>query len=287
MQPAVHSMAAHAEPGVSGGRETSHIPGAPILSVEDVTVRYGALWAVDSIRFTLEEGDQVAVIGPNGAGKSTLFKAIAGVIRPTSGQVRIGGFQPTGHICIAYLPQRSQIDWSFPVTVRDVVMMGRVGRLGWFRRPRRRDRAFVRECLSVVRMDHLAKRCIAGLSGGEQQRMFIARALAQEAELMLMDEVMTACDAPSQEEIFRILQTLKERRVTVLVSTHNLEEAASRFDRVMLLNRELIGFGRSEDVFTPERLKKAYGGHLRFVNTPGGALILNDSCCEGRGDPDG
>jgi len=267
------------------GRETPHLRGAPILSVSNLTVTYGDVHAIDAVSFELAEGDQVAVIGPNGAGKSTLFKAIAGVLRPASGEVRIGGFQPTGHICIAYIPQRSQIDWTFPVTVLDVVMMGRIGRLGWLRRPRRADRDFVHECLGVVRMDHLAARRIEGLSGGEQQRMFIARALAQEAELMLMDEVMAACDTPSQEEIFRILQTLKDRKVTVLVSTHNLEEAASRFDRVMLLNRELIGFGSSQAVFTPERLKKAYGGHLRLVNTPSGTLILNDSCCEGGGEP--
>ncbi len=272
---------------VVGSREIPHMAGAPILSVEDLTVTYGEVHAVDSISFHLEEGDQVAVIGPNGAGKSTLFKAIAGVLRPARGEVRIGGFQPTGHICIAYIPQRSQIDWTFPVTVMDVVMMGRIGRLGWLRRPRKRDKDFVRECLAVVRMDPLADRQIGGLSGGEQQRMFIARALAQEAELMLMDEVMAACDTPSQEEIFRILQTLKDRNVTVLVSTHDLEEAASRFDRVMLLNRELIGFGSSEEVFTAERLKKAYGGHLRLVNTPGGTLILNDSCCEGGGASNG
>ncbi len=221
------------------------------------------------------------MIGPNGAGKSTLFKAVAGILRPTSGIVRIGGVQPTGHICIAYLPQRSQIDWSFPVTVRDVVMMGRIGRLGWLRRPRSRDKEFVRDCLRDVRMEHLANRQISALSGGEQQRMFIARALAQEAELMLMDEVMAACDAPSQEEIHRILETLKSRKVTVLVSTHDLEEAASRFERVMLINRDLIGFGTSEEVFVPERLTKAYGGHLRLVNTPSGTLVLSDPCCEG------
>ncbi len=275
----------HDEQPPTSGRETVHRAGEPILAVRNLTVTYGNVHAVDSVSFQMDEGDQAAVIGPNGAGKSTLFKAIAGVIRPSTGDVRIGGFQPAGHICIAYIPQRSQIDWTFPVTVRDVVMMGRIGRLGWLRRPRKQDKEFVRECLRVVRLEHLARRRIAGLSGGEQQRMFIARALAQEAELMLMDEVMAACDTPSQEEIHRILEMLKSRGVTVLVSTHDLEEAASRFERVMLLNRRLIGFGTSDEVFVPERLKEAYGGHLRMVNTPSGTMILSDTCCGG-GLPD-
>jgi ABC-type Mn2+/Zn2+ transport system ATPase subunit len=188
---------------------------------------------------------------------------------------------PAGHICIAYLPQRSQIDWTFPVTVEDVVMMGRTGRLGWFRRPRKADRDFVHACLDDVRMSALARRPIGALSGGEQQRMFIARALAQEAELMLMDEVMAACDMPSKEEIFSILKTLQQRRVTVLLSTHDLEEASSRFDKVMLLNRKLIGFGEAGQVFTPDHLKEAYGGHLRLVPTGAGVMVLSDSCCQG------
>lgn len=272
----------HSSPPNTGkGREVPHSADAPILSVDKLTIRYGTTTAIDQVSFTLQKGDQVAVIGPNGAGKSTLFKAIAAVIPTSSGVVHIGGSQPSGHICIAYLPQRSQIDWSFPVTVTDVVMMGRVGRLGWFRRPREADRDWVQECLRLVRLEALADRPIRALSGGEQQRMFIARALAQEAELMLMDEVMTACDAPSQTEIYGILEQLKERQVTVLVSTHDLDDAAARFDQVMLLNRSLIGFGRPADVFQPDQLKRAYGGHLRLVETQSGTLVLSDSCCGG------
>lgn len=265
----------------STGREATHVDGAPILAVHDLRVTYGPRTAIDQISFTLKQGDQVAVIGPNGAGKSTLFKAIAGVTPCASGTVQIGGLQPSRHICIAYIPQRSQIDWTFPVTVTDVVMMGRIGRLGWLKRPRQRDKDLVRDCLDVVRMTALADRPIGALSGGEQQRMFIARALAQEAELMLMDEVMTACDTPSQEEIYRILATLKEQQVTVMVSTHDLDEASTRFDQVMLLNRELVGFGVAADVFTPERLKRAYAGHVRVVNTAGGQLVVADHCCGG------
>lgn len=263
------------------GREPAHAPNLPILSVQSATLRYGEIAALDSVSFTLDTGNQVAVIGPNGAGKSTLFKCIAGVLQLTSGDIRVGGSQPDAHICIAYIPQRSQIDWSFPVTVLDVVLMGRVGRLGWFRRPRPQDREMARDCLRLVRLEQLAGRQIGELSGGEQQRMFIARALAQEAELMLMDEVMTGCDTPARDEIHRILEQLKERRVTVMVSTHDLDEAAAHFDQVMLLHRELIGFGRPQDVFVPDLLKQAYGGHLRLVDAAGGVMLLSDSCCGG------
>ncbi len=265
-------------------REPVHEPKAPIVSVDQLTIKYGSALAVDQVTFALQQGDQVAVIGPNGAGKSTLFKAIAGILSPTTGFVQIGGSQPMQHICIAYIPQRSQIDWSFPVTVADAVLMGRVGRLGWLRRPRAEDRDFVQTCLRHVRMDGLANRRIDALSGGEQQRMFIARALAQEAEVMLMDEVMSACDVPSQEEIYRILAMLKEQQVTIMVSTHDLDDAAARYDQVMLLNRQLIGFGSATDVFTPEKLKQAYGGHLRLVQTAQGLMVLSDATCCGGGE---
>jgi manganese/iron transport system ATP-binding protein len=186
----------------------------------------------------------LAVVGPNGAGKSTLFKLIAGVLPSSSGQVTVYGSQPGGHICIAYVPQRSQVDWSFPVSVADVVMMGRVGKLGLFRRPGRKDWDYVHESLAVVGMGDLAGRQIGELSGGQQQRVFIARALAQEAELMLMDEPLTGLDVPSQQDIFEVLAALRARGVTVMIATHDLNLAAERFDRVMLLNRRLLGLGR-------------------------------------------
>lgn len=264
-------------------REPAHLADAPILAVTDLGVSYNGHQVLQAITFCLAKGDQVAVVGPNGAGKSTLFKAIAGVWPHSAGEVRIGGSQPTGHICIAYLPQRAAIDWSFPVTVYDVVMMGRTGRLGWFHRPGRPDREFVMECLRAVRMDGLAQRRITALSGGEQQRMFIARALAQEAELMLMDEIMTGCDTPSREEIHRILEMLSDRRVTVMVSTHDLEEAAKRFERVLLINRRMIGFGLPSEVLVPVSLNHAYGHHLHVVQTPAGALVYSDTCDGGGG----
>jgi ABC-type Mn2+/Zn2+ transport system ATPase subunit len=220
------------------------------------------------------------VLGPNGAGKSTLFKVIAGVLRPTSGIVEVAGSEPDGHICIAYVPQRSQVDWNFPLRVSDVVMMGRVGKIGLLRRPTAADREIVRRALQTVGLQDLASRQIGQLSGGQQQRMFIARALAQEAELMLMDEPLTGLDLPAQEELFRILDTLREQGVTVMVALHDLKTAAERFDRIMLLNRRLIRLGKAEEVFAPDLLMQAYGGHLRLLPSDQGILALGDTCCD-------
>jgi manganese/iron transport system ATP-binding protein len=263
------------------GRPATHDADAPILEASHLTMRYNGRAVLEDISFCLASGEQVAVVGPNGAGKSTLFRVIAGVLHPTVGEVRIAGHCPGGHICIAYVPQRSQVDWTFPVTVADVVMMGRAGKVGLLRHPSRKDWQYVRQCLGVVGMADLVDRQIGELSGGQQQRMFIARALAQEAEIVLMDEPLTGLDVPAQEDIFHILDELRGRRVTVMVATHDLNLAAERFDRVMLLNGCLLGIGRPDDVFTPERLQAAYGGHLRLIQTEDGLMILSDTCCGG------
>ena len=261
-------------------QHAAHQAGAPILESKSLTVRYDSGMALEDISFRLNIGERVAVVGPNGAGKSTLFKVIAGILQPTSGQVDVFGGGPGGHICIAFVPQRSQVDWTFPVNVVDVVMMGRIGKLGLFNWPKKRDWDFVRQALADVGLSTMADRQISELSGGQQQRMFIARALAQEAELMLMDEPLNGLDINSQEQIFDILGELRRRGVTVMVATHDLDQAAERFDRVLLLNHRLIGFGSAQDVFTTERLLEAYGGHLRLVQTGSEFLALGDTCCE-------
>lgn len=253
----------------------------PILELKDVSVQFQNVPALENISFRLHKGEQVAVIGPNGAGKSTLFNVISGVLPPTQGHVDVYGHTPDEHICIAYVPQRSQVDWKFPVNVADVVMMGRARKLGLFRWPRRHDWDYVQQSLDLVGMDHLAKRQIGELSGGQQQRVFIARALAQEAELMLMDEPLTGLDVKSHEEIFRVLEKLRERDVTIMVATHDLNLAAERFDRLMLLNGRMVGFGQAGDVFTPELLSDAYSGHMRLIDTPNGTMVLSDTCCGG------
>jgi ABC-type Mn2+/Zn2+ transport system ATPase subunit len=256
-----------------------HQSDAPILRVENLGVRYDSGIALENATFELNLGERLAIVGPNGAGKSTLLKVIAGVMSPTDGRVQIFGNEPGGHICIAYVPQRNLVDWSFPVSVADVVMMGRVGQLGLFRNPKSSDWELVNQALEVVRMTHLAKRQISQLSGGQQQRMFIARALAQEAELMLMDEPLTGLDINSQEEVFSILDQLKEQGVTVMVSLHDLKIAAQRFERIMLLNHQMLAIGDPDLVLTPENLVAAYGGHLHLIPTEEGALALGDTCC--------
>lgn len=257
---------------------THHQANQPVLDVSHLTVRYNGRDALENVTFHLHEGERVAVVGPNGAGKSTLFKVVAGVLQPNSGEVRIFGSRPRGHVCIGYIPQRSQVDWNFPVTVADVVMMGRSAKLGPLNFPHKKDWEHVHHALETVDLADLAMRQIGQLSGGQQQRMFIARALAQEAELMLMDEPLTGLDTPSQEGILELLDRLKQEKVTVMVATHDLDQAATHFDRIMLLNHRIVAFGKPEDVMKTDNLIDAYGGRLR--STKEGNVLAIDDCCD-------
>ncbi len=272
-------------------RGTAHKPDTPTLEMQNVSVAYAGAgsgfaapqatqYALEDVSFQVERSEQIAVVGPNGAGKSTLFKLIAGMLKPNRGKVLMCGHMPDRHTCIAYVPQRSQVDWSFPVTVEDVVMMGRIGRMGLFSHPRRRDWESVRTSLDRVDAAHLAKKQIGELSGGQQQRVFIARTLAQEAELLLLDEPLAGLDVPSQQAIFRILETLRPDGVTVLIATHDLNLAAERYDRVMLLNKRIVAFGPGSAVLTAETLLAAYGGHVHRIGE-NGSMLLADSCCGG------
>lgn len=259
----------------------AHSDTAPTLAVNDVSVRYNGTAALDRVSFELGPGERIAVVGPNGAGKSTLFKVIVGLLHPTHGTVTVRGYEPGGHVCIAYIPQRNQVDWAFPVNVADVVMMGRIRRMGFLRWPSQRDHQIVRESLELVNMTNLSERQIGELSGGQQQRVFIARALAQEAELMLMDEPFTGLDVKSQRDIMEVMDVLRERKVTVLVSTHDLNLAATAFDRLMLLNRKLVGFGKPEEILIPERLSETYGEALHLLPTGQGTFAFDNACCGG------
>jgi len=259
-------------------QHTHHETNQPVLNVQNITVRYNGRVALDDITFHLHEGERVAVVGPNGAGKSTLFKVVAGVLPPTSGEVRIFGSRPRGHVCIGYIPQRSQVDWNFPVTVADVVMMGRSAKLGPLNWPHKKDWEHVNHALDTVDLADLATRQIGQLSGGQQQRMFIARALAQEAELMLMDEPLTGLDTPSQEGILDLLDRLKQEKVTVMVATHDLDQASTHFDRIMLIKHQLVAFGPPDEVLHTDNLLKAYGGRLR--STESGNIVTVDDCCD-------
>jgi manganese/iron transport system ATP-binding protein len=246
---------------------------APVLEVSELTVSYDGSHALDSVSFSVQAGERVAIVGPNGAGKSTLFKALVGLVHPQAGSIQ------THRAEIGYVSQRSAVDWSFPVTVHDVVMMGRIGKMGWLRWQRPSDREIVRRCLAQVGMLEYTNRQIGELSGGQQQRIFIARALAQEATVLLMDEPFSGVDAPSQEAILEILERLREQQVTVIVSTHDLNLAVERFDRLALLNRQLVAFGTPRQAITPETLAAAYGGQAVWRGEDY-ALVLGDiDCC--------
>ncbi len=253
-----------------------HPPSAPLFAAAGVTVNYGETVALHKLTFTLHTGQQIAVVGPNGAGKSTLFKLIVGELKPTHGTVALYGTEPEQHLCVAYVPQRKEIDWRFPVTVRDVVMMGRVGRIGLFRWAKAHDHAIVQTSLERVNAEHLADKQIGALSGGQQQRVFIARALAQEAELILLDEPLSGLDTPSQEQFLTLLDEVAAAGITTIVATHDLNMAARRFDQVMLLNTRLIALGEPAAVLTPRHLADAYGSHLHAS----GDVIVADTHCD-------
>lgn len=249
------------------------------LEIENITLSYGEKTILRDVSFDVPHGARVAVVGPNGAGKSTLFKALVGLLPLRSGRILIHGLPLGSHQdCVAYVPQREEVDWRFPVTVCDVVMMGRYGRQGWWRRPSRADHALVQRSLEEMGIADLAGRSISDLSGGQQQRVFLARALAQEPHILLMDEPFTGVDVTTQETTLRLLDTLRERQVTTLISTHDLNLAASRFDRVLLLNQGLIAYGAPREVLTQENLARAFGSAL--LVTESGTLLV-DECCSG------
>jgi ABC-type Mn2+/Zn2+ transport system ATPase subunit len=262
-------------------RHAKHEKNAPAIRLDDVAVRYDGAHALEGVSLSIQPGERAAVVGPNGAGKTSLMQVIVGTLRPSAGTVEVFGHRPGGHVCIAYLPQRSRIDWAFPVTVREVAMMGRIRRIGLFRWPSRRDWRIVDEALARVGLSALADRRIADLSGGEQQKVFLAQALAQEAEIVLLDEPFNGLDMPAQQSILGILDELSRDRVTAIIATHDLNLAAERFDRVMLLQQRLIAFGPPSEVFTHANLIQAYGGHVHALPDGDGLMILTDTCCEG------
>lgn len=237
------------------------------LEIHDLTVAYRKSPVLYGIDLRIEPGQLVGIVGPNGAGKSTLIKACMGVVPPSSGWVKIFGrpFRKAARR-VGYVPQRESVDWDFPVTAQDVVLMGRYGRLGLFRRPRREDRDIARACLEKVKMLPFADRQIANLSGGQQQRVFLARALAQESDLYFMDEPFVGVDAATESAIVAILQELRDRGKTLLVVHHDLPTARSYFDSLVLLNMRLIAHGPTEEVYTVEKLQRTYGGRLTILS---------------------
>jgi manganese/iron transport system ATP-binding protein len=264
-------------------RPVKHIASAPAIRADGISLRFENGYALRDISFELPSGEHLAVVGPNGAGKTTLFKILAGLLKPSSGKVEIYGNKPGSHVCIAYVPQRSQVDWDFPVTVSEVVMMGRIRKLGFFRWPKKRDWEFVHQALDQVDLIEQGRRQISELSGGQQHRVFLAQALAQGAELILLDEPLTGLDLPSQEAIFNILDDFRQMGLPIVIATHDLDLAAQRFDKVMLLNRELISYGSPEDALKTPSLLEAYGAHMHVVRAENGIAMLSDPCADHEG----
>ena len=237
------------------------------LEIHDLTVAYHkrpVLWGVD---VEVPAGQLVGVIGPNGAGKSTLIKAAMGLLPVNSGWVKVFGRPVKDNLRrVGYVPQRESVDWDFPVSVMDVVLMGRYGHLGLFKRPRKEDREVARECLEKVKMLPYADRQISNLSGGQQQRVFLARALAQESDLYFMDEPFAGVDAATEAAIVTILQELKDQGKTLLVVHHDLPTAKTYFDSLLLLNMRVVAFGPTEEVFNYDLLQSTYGGRLTILS---------------------
>jgi len=238
----------------------------PAIKVEDLTVAYRdkpVLWDID---LEVPAGVLMAIVGPNGAGKTTLIKSIMGLVTPAAGSVLIYGLPyEKQRRKIGYVPQRGSVDWDFPTTVLDVVMMGRYGSLGWVRRPSRRERDLSLEALNKVGMGDFGDRQISQLSGGQQQRVFLARALVQDAGVYFMDEPFQGVDAITERAIIALLRDLRESGKTVVVVHHDLQTVPEYFDWVTLLNVRRIASGPVEDVYTESNLRAAYGGRVSYL----------------------
>lgn len=245
----------------------------PVLEVHDLTVSYNkkpVLWGID---LTLPAGVIAGIVGPNGAGKSTLIKTIMGLIPAASGYVKIFDKNLDDvRKKVSYVPQRESVDWDFPASVMDVVLMGRYGNLGLFNRPRKADKDAAMECLEKVGMEAFANRQIAQLSGGQQQRVFLARALAQNADIYFMDEPFAGVDAATEAAIIELIRKMSQAGKTIIIVHHDLQSVSNYFNWVILLNMRLVASGPVSEVFTSELLQKTYGGKLNILSKVGDLL---------------
>jgi len=232
-----------------------------VLRIKDLTVSYRRIPAVHHVDLELRCGRCVGLLGPNGAGKTTFLKALAGLVPMETGAVELGGHDQRRARYIAYLPQRSVIDWDFPTTVRGLVEMGRYSILSWWRKFGRKDFEKVDAALQAMQLEDLAERQISALSGGQQQRAFLARSLAQDAHVLLLDEPFTGLDKPAQDLFGRILKELARKGNLLIVSHHDLRVVPALFDEIILLNGELVAYGPTEQVFNEENISRTFGTH--------------------------
>jgi manganese/zinc/iron transport system ATP- binding protein len=242
----------------------------PVLEIHDLTVSYDkkpVLWGID---LSIPQGSLCGIIGPNGAGKSTLIKAVMDLVDMNSGYVKLFD-RPLDDVRkrVSYVPQRESVDWDFPASVLDIVMMGRYANLGLFRNPRKADREAALKALEMVGMDKYYKRQISQLSGGQQQRVFLARALTQNADIYFLDEPFAGVDAATEKAIFKILQNLSKEGKTIIVVHHDLQSVETYFEWVILLNLRLVASGPTKEVFTPQLLEETYGGKLTLLTEVG------------------
>lgn len=250
------------------------------LAVNSVTVTYrNGVTALQDVSFDIPDGSITAVVGVNGSGKSTLFKSIMGFVDLATGSISVLGQsreQALRKNLVAYVPQSEDVDWNFPVLVEDVVMMGRYGHMGWLRQPGKTDHALVRDALDRVGMSEFRNRQIGELSGGQKKRVFLARALAQEGQVLLLDEPFTGVDVTTEEQITALLQELRDEGRVMLVSTHNLGSVPEFCDRAVLINGTVLAAGLTQNVFTQANLEKAFGGVLRHFTLSGKDLHDDD-----------
>ncbi len=249
------------------------------LALRDVFVAYDENIVLSHVTLDIAAGEFVGVVGPNGAGKSTLLNAILGIAPIVRGEVRVHGLSiEQARRRVAYMPQREAVDWSFPVTVGDVVSMGRENRVGWFRHATRADRAAVEWALAQVDLLDYRHQPIGKLSGGQQQRVFLARALAQEGDVLLLDEPLTGVDATTQETILNLLQGFQRKGQTIIMTTHDLGVARAFCSNLLFLNRAVIAYGPTAETFTTNILRQTYGGHVVRVSADGTpAAVLEDA----------
>jgi len=246
-------------------KTTSSTKGDSAIVVDNLTVSYGPVPALLDISFQVQPGQLIGIIGPNGSGKSTLIKAILGFVKPDFGNVQLFG-EPAEHVTgrVAYVPQRGSLDWDFPISVLEVVLMGRYGHVPWWRNLSRQDYQIAQETLNMVRMYEYRGRQIGQLSGGQQQRVFMARAMAQGADILLLDEPFAGVDAATERAILDVLETTKKSGRTLMVVHHDLATAAEYFDALILLKQRLYAFGPPEAVLHRQLLSEVYEGNLRI-----------------------
>lgn len=244
------------------------------ISIRNLSVSYGKIQAIKNINLEFPSAKLTAIVGPNGAGKSSLLKAIMGLV-PYSGTIQLFGKEKPNkiHTYIAYVPQRESVDWDFPISVIDVVMMGRYGHLGWFKRPGKTERNLAIKSLANVGLEEYKHHQIGELSGGQQQRVFIARALTQNADIFILDEPFAGVDATTEQSIVSVLQKLRSTNKTIIVVHHDLHTLSSYFDWLLLINKDVCGFGPLKETFTKQHISETYGGRVPLFMEEGFRVI--------------